>query len=109
MLTASADCLQVMCKEMEEASSKPALQQALRRFNGIVGKFLGLTLLPQSYEELRKAFESLGTSSHLTTFLEASTVLNVAITNYISFIVEQFAVGIRRREDQRRLAHEIDE
>ena len=109
LLTATGTSLQAICKEVEVAASKAALQQALKPFNGLVGIFLGLTLSPESYVEVKESLVALGASPRLTTFLEAESVLNVAITNYKSFIIEQLAAGIRRREDQRRLAHEIDE
>ena len=109
LLTTTGLSLQNMCKEIEEAASKANLQQALRPFNGLVGIFLGLTLLPESYVVLKESLVSLGASPRLTTCVEASTELNVAITNYKSSVIEQLAASIRRREDQRRLAHEIDE
>ena len=94
---------------MENAPTKLALRQALAPLNEIMGIFLGLALSGTDGKRLAEYVGSLDLSDRLKAFIQAAASLREALKNYKTTIMEQLAVTLRSREDQKRSANELDD
>ena len=109
ILAATKQSLPEICADVENAPTKLALRQALAPLNEIMGIFLGLALSGTDGKRLAEYVGSLDLSDRLKAFIQAAASLREALKNYKTTIMEQLAVTLRSREDQKRSASELDD
>ena len=96
LLDTTRDSMPKIYADVEAASSLDSLKQAVVRFKGLCGIFLGLQLSPECSALLSEAIVSLGVSGLMASFLETAASAQDALSGYKSAIVEQLAASLRR-------------
>ena len=101
LLAATGDSLMLICKAMEDASSREELTQAFKRFNGITRILLEAVPGTEFDQMVLDAGRSFELSPRLNNCLNSATSLRGGIRSYKTAIIQELAVAIRDREKAR--------
>ena len=98
LLAATNESLVMICKTIENASSREELSHAFKRFNGVTRILLEAAPGADFDQAMLEAVRSLEMSPRLGNFLAGATSLRNGLRSYKSAIIQELAVAIRGRE-----------
>ena len=101
LLAATDESFVLICKAIEEASSREELKDAFKRFNGVTRILLEAAPGTEFDLMVLKAGRSLEMSPRLNDFLAGAASLKSGLLSYKTAIIQELAVAIRDREKAR--------